>query len=144
MARSDNVYPYITSLFNVEIEGIQEAFFKECSGLEAETEILSYEEGGVNDYIHKLPGRTKYKNVVLKRGVTDSGWLWEWYQKVIRGKIERKNISIVMFNSAGEEVKRWSFDRAYPVKWSGSDLKSDENAIAIETLEITHEGMKSG
>jgi phage tail-like protein len=142
MANYDSVYPYITSLFNIEIEGIQEAYFKECSGLESETEVLSFEEGGVNDYIHKLPGRTKHANVVLKRGITDSGWLWDWYQKVARGKVERKNLSVVLYNSQGEEVKRWSFERAYPVKWSGPELKSDENSIAIEALEIAHEGMK--
>jgi phage tail-like protein len=143
MANFDNIYPYITSAFKVEIEGVQEASFKECSGLEAETEVLSFEEGGVNDFVHKLPVRTKHPNVVLKRGITEFGLLWDWYQKVSQGKIERKNISIVMFNSEGEEVKRWSFDRAYPVKWSGPGLKADENSVAVETLELVHEGMKS-
>jgi phage tail-like protein len=136
--------PFITCKFHVEIEGIQEAFFKECSGLEAETEVFSYEEGGVNDHPHKLPGRTKYPNVSLKRGVTDSSALWEWYLKVIQGKVERKNVSIVLYDSKGSEVKRWSFDRAYPIKWTGPGLKADENAVAIEILELAHEGMKSG
>lgn len=136
--------PYINCRFHVEIEGVQEAFFRECSGLEAETEVLSYEEGGVNDHPHKLPGRTKFPNVSLKRGVTDSGALWEWYLKVVQGKIERKNISIVLYASEGSEVKRWSFERAYPIKWSGPGLSSEENAVAIETLELAHEGMKVG
>ena len=134
--------PYITSRFHVEIQGIQEAFFRECSGLEAETEVLSYEEGGMNDHPHKLPGRTKFPNVSLKRGMTDSKTLWEWYSKVIDGKIERKNVSIVLYDQQGSEVKRWSFERAYPTKWVGPGIKSDENAIAIETLEMVHEGMK--
>lgn len=142
MPHMDDKRPYPSNLFNVEIEGIQEAFFKECSGLQAETEILSFEEGGVNGYVHKLPGRTKFPNIVLKRGITNSGWLWDWYQKVASGKIERKNLSIVLYNHKGDEVKRWSFERAYPVKWSGTDLKADESAVAVETLEITHEGMK--
>jgi phage tail-like protein len=134
--------PYINSRFHVEIQGIQEAFFRECSGLEAETEVLSYEEGGMNDHPHKLPGRTKFPNVSLKRGMTDSKTLWEWYSKVIDGKIERKNVSIVLYDQQGSEVKRWSFERAYPTKWVGPGIKSDENAIAIETLEMVHEGMK--
>lgn len=142
MPVNNDFFPYITSSFKVEIEGIQEAVFKECSGLEAETEILSFEEGGVNGYIHKLPGRTKFPNVVLKRGITNSGWLWGWYEKVAKGTIERKNLSVVLYNSKGDEVKRWSFERAYPIKWSGPGLNADENSIAIETLEITHEGMK--
>ena len=134
--------PYINSRFHVEIQGIQEAFFRECSGLEAETEVLSYEEGGVNDHPHKLPGRTKFPNVSLKRGMTDSKTLWEWYSKVIDGKIERKNVSIVLYDQQGSEVKRWSFERAYPTKWVSPGIKSDENAVAIETLEMVHEGMK--
>jgi phage tail-like protein len=134
--------PFINSRFHVEIQGIQEAFFRECSGLEAETEVLSYEEGGVNDHPHKLPGRTKFPNVSLKRGMTDSKALWEWYSKVIDGKIERKNVSIVLYDQQGSEVKRWSFERAYPTKWVGPGIKSDENAVAIETLEMVHEGMK--
>jgi phage tail-like protein len=133
--------PYITSRFHVEIEGIDEAVFKECSGLEAETEIMSYEEGGVNDRPHKLPVRTKFPNLSLKRGVTDSSSLWDWYVKTVQGNIERKHMSVVLYDQAGSQVKRWSFERAYPVKWTGSGLKADENAIGIETLEIVHEGM---
>ena len=136
--------PYITCYFHIEIEGIQEALFKECSGLEAETEVLSFEEGGLNDHPHKLPGRTKFPNVNLKRGVTDSSALWDWYQKIIQGKVERKNISIILYNSEGDEVKRWSFERAYPIKWVGPGLRTDENTVAIEALELTHEGMKLG
>ena len=74
--------------------------------------------------------------------MTDSKTLWEWYSKVIDGKIERKNVSIVLYDQQGSEVKRWSFERAYPTKWVGPGIKSDENAVAIETLELVHEGMK--
>lgn len=143
-ATARRVDPYITCYFHVEIEGIAEAFFRECSGLEAEIEVLAYEQGGVNDHVEKLPGRIKFPNVVLKRGVTDSKTLWEWFSKGVQGKIERKNVSIILYDSKGSEVKRWSFERAYPTKWSGPGLKSDENAVAIETLEIAHEGMKLG
>lgn len=136
------VDPYINSRFHVEIDGIQEAFFRECSGLEAETEVLSYEEGGMNDHPHKLPGRTKFPNVSLKRGLTTSKALWEWYSKVIDGNIARKNISIVLYDQQGSEVKRWSFGRAYPTKWVGPGIRSDENAVAVETLELVHEGMQ--
>ncbi|MBL7208499.1 MAG: phage tail protein [Dehalococcoidia bacterium] len=138
------VDPYITCRFHVEIDGIEEAAFGECSGLEAETEVLTYEQGGVNDHPDKLPGRTKFTNVSLKRGVTDSNALWEWYSKVIQGKVERKSFSIILYDPKGSEVKRWSFERAYPVKWSGPGLKSEENTVAIESLELTHEGMNLG
>jgi len=133
--------PHTTNRFYVEIGSVQQAIFKECSGLQAETEVLNYEEGGVNGYQHKLPGRTKFQNVSLKWGISDSNELWDWYQDVMQGKIQRKNVSIVLCNQKGEEVKRWSFERAYPVKWQGPTFKADENAVAIETLDITHEGM---
>jgi phage tail-like protein len=136
--------PYITCLFHVEIEGIEEAVFQECEGLEAETEVLSFEEGGLNNYPHKLPVRTRFPNVSLKRGITDSSALWEWYYKVINGMVERKNMSVILYDAKSNEVKRWSFERAYPVKWSGPRLKADENTIGIEVLEITHEGMVVG
>lgn len=141
---AQRIDPHITSRFHVEIDGIAEAIFKECSGLEAQTEVMDYEEGGVNDHIHKLPGRTKFSNINLKRGVTDSNVLWEWYLDVIQGQIERKNMSIVLFDLQNSEVKRWNFERAYPIKWSGPGFKSEDNAVAIESLEIVHEGMTLG
>jgi phage tail-like protein len=140
-ATAKRVDPYITCYFGVEINGIQEAVFRECSGLESEIEVLSYEEGGVNDHPHKLPGRVKFPNVTLKRGVTDSKDLWEWFSGGIKGQIKRKTVNIRLCNAKGEEVKRWSFDGAYPVKWTGPSLNATENSVAIETLELAHEGM---
>ncbi|OGO14515.1 MAG: phage tail protein [Chloroflexi bacterium RBG_16_48_7] len=138
---TNRVDPYVTCQFHIEIDGIAEAIFKECSGLEYETEVLSFEEGGVNDRVHKLPGRTKYSNLTLKKGMTQSPELWDWYSKVVKGKIERKNMSVVLYETMKGEVKRWNFESAYPIKWSGPTLKADESAISIETLEIVHEGM---
>jgi len=141
---AERIDPQITCQFHVEIDGIAEAAFMECSGLEVETEVLDFEEGGVNDRVHKLPGRTKFTNVSLKKGVTDSNELWEWYLKVTQGKVERKNMSIVLCDAQKVEVKRWNFERAYPIKWVGPGLKSEENAVAIEALDIVHEGMSLG
>jgi len=135
------VDPYLTCKFHVEIQGIEEASFAECSGLEVETEVLEYQEGGLNEYVHKLPGRSKVSNVTLKRGITDSNELWNWYRDVVQGKVERKNVSIVLYDLKSNEVMRWTFIDAYPVKWSGPAFKADENAVTIETLELAHEGM---
>jgi phage tail-like protein len=138
------VDPYITCYFGVEIEGIQEAFFRECSGLEGEIEVLPYDEGGVNDHPHKLPGRAKFPNVILKRGVTDSQDLWKWFSDMIQGTVKRKTVHIILFDAKGSEVRRWTFEGAYPVKWSGPSFNSNENAVAIETMELAHEGMEPG
>jgi phage tail-like protein len=135
------VDPLTTHSFSVEIGQIQHAMFSEFSGLQAEVEVLSYEEGGCNDFVHKLPGRTKFSNITLKRGVAYTDELWLWFMQVMNGAVMRKNVSVVLYNAAHKEVKRWNFVRAYPVKWSGPAFKASENAISIETLELAHEGM---
>jgi len=127
--------------FTVEVEGIAKAHFTECSGLQVEAEVFSYEEGGCNDYIHKLPGRIKFSNLTLKRGVSSNDELWLWFQKVIQGSIERKNVSVILHNPDDSEAKRWNFFRAYPVKFVSPNLVSNQNQVSIETMELAHEGM---
>ncbi len=139
--------PMIGFKFHVEIEGIIEGSFTECSGLGVEREVESIKEGGTNDYEHKLPGRLKYKNVVLKRGITSSDALWEWFYENATDKtkffqVKRHTVSIVQLDLAGEPVRRWNLREAYPVKWTGPDFKTDSNQVAIETLEITHHGIE--
>jgi phage tail-like protein len=136
------VDPFISCKFHVQIDNIEQASFTECSGLQVETEVYEYQEGGFNEYVHKLPGRSKVSNVTLKRGVTDSNELWEWYQNIVRGDIKRKNVSVVLYDQAGSEVMRWTFVGAYPVKWVGPTFKSDDNTVAIETLELAHQGIE--
>jgi phage tail-like protein len=122
----------------VEVDGILEAFFTECSGLTMQREVTTYKEGGVNDYVHHLPGRVTYTNVVLKRGITASSVLWDWFQQgLYDGKVKRINVSILMFDRSGEVLKRWELENAYPVKWTGPEFKSDSNQAAIESLELT-------
>ncbi len=137
-ARND---PYLSYRFRIEIDGIISGGFAECSGLELDTEYEEYREGGVNDYVHRLPKVTKYPNLILKRGITDSEELWDWYRDVVVGKIQRKNGSIILLDSEGNEAWRWNFKGAYPVKWKGPDLKSDTSAVAFETIELTHTGI---
>ena len=144
MALGERHDPYLNFRFQVEIDGMIEATFSEASGLDIEIETEDYQEGGVNDYIHKLPKRCKYQNLVLKRGFTDSDVLWEWHQDAVKGKISRKSGRIILLGSEGEEVWRWLFEDAYPVKWGGPDFKADGNGVAIETLELVHKGITKG
>lgn len=134
--------PAVAFKFHVEIAGVIEASFTECSGLGMEREVYTYEEGGVNDYVHKLPGRTKYTNVVLKRGMTNSSELWAWYQRGLHdGKVSLRNISIILYERDGQVAQRWNLSRSYPVKWTGPAFKSDSSQAAIETLELVHHGI---
>lgn len=140
--------PYMSFRFRIEICGITNARASEVTGLQIETETESYEEGGVNDYVHQLPKRTKYQHITLKRGITDNDELWNWYQDVVNGEIERRNGAIVLMDltdkSEGSDIKYWAFEGAYPVKWTGPDLKADSNIVAFETIELVHHGIKKG
>ena len=142
MPIADRTDPYLGSHFFVEIDGVDQGGFTECTGLQVETEVMDYPEGGNNGFIHKLPGRTKFSNVVLKRGTTDSGALWQWYQAVTQGQVERKDVSVVLYNSVQEEVRRWNLREAYPVKWGGPAFNATAPAVAIETLELAHHGFE--
>ncbi|RZN35496.1 MAG: phage tail protein [Methanophagales archaeon ANME-1-THS] len=134
--------PYLSFRFLVEIQGLIVGGFSEVSGLQAETEIEEIREGGVNEYVHKLPKITKYPTITLKRGLTDSDVLWRWHQEVVSGKITRKSGFIILLDSEGNETWRWHFIDAYPVKWTGPDLKADSTTVAVETLELAHNGLR--
>ncbi len=134
--------PYIGLRFWVQIDEVHVASFKECSGLKIETEVYEYAEGGLNTYTHKLPVRVKYQNITLKRGLDPGQDLLRWYTDAMTGKIKRQNVSIVVYDYQGKtEVERWNLIQAFPVKWSGPDLKADAGAIAVETLEFVHHGL---
>jgi phage tail-like protein len=132
--------PYLG--FHFLVEGDDLGAFSEVTGLQVEIEAHDYREGGVNDYIHKLAGPARYpSNLILKHGIMDADALWKWQQEVIQGKIQRRKVSIVLLDSAGEAKWQWDFKDAYPVRWSGPDLRANTAEVAIETLELNHRGM---
>jgi phage tail-like protein len=134
--------PYLSCRFLVEIEGLVVGGFSEVSGLQAETQVEEYREGGVNDFVHRLPKETKYQNITLKRGITDSDVLWTWHRFVVNGIVMRKNGYIILLDSEGNEKWRWGFTDAYPTKWVGPDFKADGSTVAVETVELVHNGIK--
>ena len=142
MAVGERRDPYTSFQFLVEIDGLVVAGFFEVTGLQAETQIEDYREGGVNDYVHKLPKETTYPNITLKKGITDSDVLWKWHQNVVNGKIERRSGYIVLLDSEGSETWRWNFIDAYPAKWTGPDLRAEDSAVALESIELVHKGIK--
>jgi phage tail-like protein len=128
--------------FVVEIEGVAMAAFTECTLPTLELEIMEYKEGGQNEYTHVLPGLRKTGRLILGRGLTKDTELFKWYLDVLDGKVKKatKPVSIVMFDTMGNELTRWNFERAIPVKWTGPTLKSDAGAVAIEKLELVVHG----
>ena len=129
--------------FYVRIGNETQAVFTEVSGLQVETTVQDYEEGGNNAFTHRLPGRSKVGNLTLKRGITQGNEFFKWYADIAAGRtgIKRKNVSLVVFNPAGQVVAQWDFEGAFPVKWVGPQLVADGTALAVETLELAHSGL---
>ncbi|MDD3269811.1 MAG: phage tail protein [Syntrophomonadaceae bacterium] len=138
-----NSYPSTAFRFQVELDGLLVAGFSEVMGLEAETEVEIYHEGGVNDFEHRFIKVQKHPNLVLRRGITNSLELWNWYEGVAMGTITRKNGSIILLDASGSETLRWNFFNSFPVKWVGPQLRAVSSEVAIETLEIVHQGLKT-
>jgi phage tail-like protein len=142
MATGDRVDPYRNFNFRVEIDGITQAAFAECTGFGSNNDPIEYREGTDRTTVRKLPGMTKYNNITLKWGLTDSAELFTWYSDITKGKIERKNGSIVLTDLDGSEKVRWNFFQGWPTKWDGPDFNAEGTDVAIETLEIAHEGIE--
>jgi phage tail-like protein len=134
--------PYTNFNFLVEINGVARAAFSEVGGLESETEVIEYRAGGEPTSVRKLPGLTKYANIVLRRGLTKDADLWNWRQTVVQGNVDRRNGSIILLDDAGTEVLRWNFFQGWIAKWEGPTLNAKGNEVAIETIEIAHERLE--
>ncbi len=137
--------PLIGFHYAVEIQGMVTGYFTECSGLGSEHEVIEHKivDDRGKEVMQKIPGRLKWENVTLKRGITDNMDIWDWRRMVEDGDVEgaRANGSIVMFDQHLEEKARWNFENGWPVKVSGPQVKSDSNEIGIEELSIAHEGL---
>ena len=135
------VDPYKNFRFLLEMDGITQAGFSDCSGFGSNVEIVEYREGGDVASVRKLPGKASYPDITLKWGVTDSRELYDWHLKAINGAIERKNGSIVLLDDLGQEKVRWNFFTAWPSKYDGPDFSAKGNDVAIDTLTISCERM---
>lgn len=135
--------PLVGFHFAVEIQGVITGYFTECSGLGSENEIIEHKvvnEKGV-EVVLKVPGRLKWENIVLKRGITSNMDIWTWRKMVEDGNVTgaRQNGSIVMYDQSLAEVARWNFENAWPLKVTGPSPKADGNEIGVEELTIAHE-----
>ncbi|MFS0555399.1 MULTISPECIES: phage tail protein [Brevibacillus] len=138
---ADRKDPYRKFRYRVEMDGIQQAGFSEVSGFDASVDVVEYREGNEVITPRKLPGLAKYGNITLKWGVTDSMDLYNWMQDTIQGKVARKTVTIIAINEAGEDVATWKVIEAWPTKYTAPDFNGTSSEVAIEQLEIAHEGM---
>jgi phage tail-like protein len=127
--------------FKVDLPGITVGRFRECTGIAVEVETKEYMEGGSNDFVHKLPTRVKYPNIVLKRGVTHEEALMKWFFDS-RFTPQRHDMTITLLGPGTKTVRAWAFLNAYPIKWTGPNLNASSNQVAVETLEIVHNGLR--
>ena len=127
--------------YRVEIPGVEIGRFTEVTGLQVEYEVMEYGEGGNNEFVHKLRGRRKYPNLVLKRGMTTKSDLQKWFQKSHR-QADRTGIRLSMLDQAGTRIRTWSFVNAFPIKWTGPNFNASQNTLAVEAIEIAHEGIE--
>lgn len=133
--------PYVAYNFLVEIDGLLAGGFREVRGLESSVEVKEYAEGGVNDHLHKIPGETRYPNLVLARGLTDLDTLWGWYDDVSHGIIKRRNLTIMLLDGRRLPAMWWDVRGALPVKWTGPTLDATRGSeVAVESVELVHQG----
>lgn len=113
--------------------------FQEITGLNAEVAVEEFREGGLNEYSHKLPTGAKYGNLVLKRGFITDSEISEWCREAVENfTFKRKDITVSLLNEAHEPLAAWEFTGTWPVKWSISDFKAQDNALALESLELAY------
>lgn len=141
MATGTRTDPYRGFNFIVEIDGIARAGFQECSGLDTAQDPVEYREGNEGLTVRKLTSLVKYSNITLKWGITDDAELWDWRKNIMGGKDDRKNGSIILLDTTGQEKARWNFREGWPTKWTGPTFNATSSDVAVETLEIAHEGL---
>jgi phage tail-like protein len=125
----------------LELEGLTAGTFRNVEGLDSETEIIEYQDGD-DLVLRKRPGRTKYSNIVLKRGYVASDELWTWRKKVMDGSVERKSGSVILCNDSGEPIMRYNFFEAWPVKWKGFTLDGKGTDSVVEEIELVIERLE--
>lgn len=142
MATGTRVDPYRSFNFRVEIDGLTVGAFSECSGLSSDGDAIDYREGTDKPLtVRKLPGLRKYANISLKRGYTPNTELWAWYRNIVNGVSDRRNGSIILMDEERRDVLRWNFENGWINKIEAPSFKASGNEVAIETVEIVHEGL---
>lgn len=142
MATDQRTDPYRAYNFVLEIDGVPKGAFTEVGGLTAEGDSVDYREGSdVQPNVRKLVALRKFSNITLKRGYTADRTLWQWYVNIFNGFADRRNVTIVLMNERREPVLRWNAENAWINKIEGPALKASGNEVAMESLELVHEGL---
>jgi phage tail-like protein len=137
------VDPYRAYNFKIEIQGVAEGHFTECSGIGVSVHAIRYREGGTGQVVRRLPGPIDYSDVTLRYGLTSSPDLWNWFQSGVKGKVERRNVSIVLVDNDGvTEVTRWNLVNAWVSAWRGALLDALSREAAIESVTLVFDSLE--
>lgn len=134
--------PFPSSNFRVEIDGITTASFRECTGLAGDSTVIEYREG--TDFARtprKIIGQQTYPNITLKRGYTTNRELWDWFRNIVNGVPDKRSGSIILMDEARNDVLRWNFENGWIKKIEGPSFNATSNEVAVESVEIVHEGV---
>jgi phage tail-like protein len=139
-----------SATFLLEVDGVDIGWFREVSGLSVEVKVEPIAEGGQNGYVHKVPGVMEWPNLVLKRGVTGSDNLFEWFEKTAgekfeanKKKLSRSQAAVILVDREGKRLRQWTFYDAFPVKWSGPSFSAGTSDPLVEELEVAHHGFRA-
>ncbi|MDB5343445.1 MAG: phage tail protein [Schlesneria sp.] len=140
-----SVDPYRSYNFKLEIQGVTEGHFTECSGMGIKIDAIPYRQGGVSQVVHRLPGRVEYADITLRYGLTQSTDLWQWFMSAVKGTVTRRNVSIVLLDADGvAEALRWNLVNAWVREWRGAILDALSREAAIESVTLVFETLDRG
>lgn len=135
------VYPYGRFRYKVEIDGIEAGGFSEVTGFDASIDVMEYREGDMVQTPMKIPGLKKYGNITLKKGLADSRALYDWLAEGVTGEVNRKTITITLLDATESPAASWRVINAWPIKYTAPEFNATSSEVAVESLEIAHEGM---
>lgn len=135
-------YPHARFRFKIEIDGLEAGGFSEVTGFDASIDVIEYREGDMTaETPLKVPGLKKYGNITLKQGMTDSRVMYDWLASGLTGEVERKTVTLTLLNETQAPAASWQIINAWPTKYTAPDFNATSSEIAIETIELAHEGM---
>jgi phage tail-like protein len=134
--------PYRSYNFQIQIRGVVEGHFTQCSNMGVKVDAISYREGGMQQIVHRLPGQVEYGDITLRYGLSSSTDLFDWMMSAVNGKVDRRTVAIVLLDADGVGEKlRWSLSNAWPSAWRAAPLDALGREVAIEELTLVYESI---
>jgi phage tail-like protein len=135
--------PFAAYNFKLEMQGVTEGHFTACAGLGVSVQVISYREGGNNQVVHRIPGPVEYADVTLRYGLTRSRELWDWLLTAVQGRVQRRNVSIVVLDTDGAtEVVRWNLFNAWVSQWRAAPLDALGRDVAIDSITLVYDTLE--